>query len=155
MASTRNRTTRTTRGANASGDAERDADGVLLPRLRFWGVAGRGALFGLAANVVAALGMVFVTDHDDREEYLAAVSGIGLLTGAVFLLIGLFFWGSCMGDIRRWRDLRTLTGQTDAVTIVTPALVRVGVLGLVLFPGPYGLYHLVDAAPFDSWLYGS
>ncbi|MFG2332398.1 DUF6336 family protein [Streptomyces sp. NPDC048604] len=155
MASTQNRTSRTAGGRNGSGDGERDEDGVLLPRLRFWEVACRGALYGLAANALAALGMAFVTDHNDREEYLAVVSGLGLIAGGALLVIGLFFWGCCLGDIRRWRDLRTITGQTDAVTIMAPSLIRVGVLGLVLFPGPYGLYHLVDAAPFGSRLYGN
>ncbi|WP_418955325.1 DUF6336 family protein [Streptomyces tritici] len=155
MASTQHRTAPATGGAHGPGGGERDEDGVLLPRLRFWEVVRRGALFGLAAEVLAALGMFFVPGHSDREEYLAVVSGLALIAGGLFLVTGLFFWACCVGDVRRWRDLRTITGQTDAVTIMAPSLVRTGVLGLVLFPGPYGLYHLVDAAPYDSWLFGS
>jgi hypothetical protein len=28
------------------------------------------------------------------------------------------------------------------------------VLALVLFPGAFGLHHLVDGTAYDSWLYG-
>ncbi|HEY9368333.1 DUF6336 family protein [Streptomyces sp.] len=157
MASTQNRAARSAGDSNSPGAGTlrtRDEDGVLLPRLRFWEVVLRGALYGLAANVVAAVGMFFVPDHSERMSYLAVVSGLGLIWGGGSLLIGLYFWSACMRDVRRWRDLRTITGQTEALTIMAPSLVRLGVLGLVLFPGPYGLYHLVDAADFDSWLYG-
>lgn len=127
---------------------------MLLPRLRLMNVLGRGALFGALANLVPLAGMLAVTEHHDRETFLAVVSGLGLIGGGFLLLTGLFFWSVCGSDVRRWRDLRTITGQTGAVTIMAPACVRAGVVGLLLFPGPYGLYHLVDAAPFGSWLYG-
>lgn len=39
--------------------------------------------------------------------------------------------------------------------IMAPVLVRAGVLALVLLPGALGLYHLVDNAAYDGWLYGS
>ncbi|GGR88593.1 hypothetical protein GCM10010252_29300 [Streptomyces aureoverticillatus] len=128
---------------------------MLLPRLRLKGVLGRGVLFGVLANLVPLIGMCVVTDHSERETFLAVVSGLGLIAGGFLLLVGLFFWAMCGSDVRRWRDLRTITGQTEAVTIMAPTCVRAGVVGLLLFPGPYGLYHLVDAAAFDSWLYGA
>ncbi|MER7350562.1 DUF6336 family protein [Streptomyces aurantiacus] len=136
-------------------DPTRDEEGVLLPRLRLKGVLGRGALFGVLANFVPLVGMCVVTEHHDRETFLAVVSGLGLIAGGFLLLIGLFFWSACGSDVRRWRDLRTITGQTEGLTIMAPACVRAGVVGLLLFPGPYGLYHLVDGAAFGSWLYGS
>ncbi|GAA3917175.1 hypothetical protein GCM10023084_80180 [Streptomyces lacrimifluminis] len=70
-------------------------------------------------------------------------------------MIGAFVWTACAGDLRRWRAWRTITGQTGSVMIMAPALVRTGVLALVLFPGALGLYHLVDDAAYGSWLYGS
>ncbi|TQK42296.1 hypothetical protein FBY35_0008 [Streptomyces sp. SLBN-118] len=70
-------------------------------------------------------------------------------------MFGGLFWTAYGGDIRRWRDVRTITGQTGCVMIKAPVLVRAGVLALVLFPGALGLYHLVDNSAYDSWLYGS
>lgn len=128
---------------------------MLLPRLRFTHVLVRGALFGVAATVVPLVGLGFVEDHHERGTFLAVVSGLGLTAGAFCLLVGLFFWSACGSDVRRWRDLRTITGQTEAVTVMAPALVRLGMTGLLLFPGTYALYHLVDNAAYDSWLYGS
>ncbi|MFD0415261.1 DUF6336 family protein [Streptomyces sp. NPDC127108] len=134
---------------------DRDEDGVLLPRLRFLNVLVRGTLYGVAGNVVPLVGLGLVEDHAERRTFLAVVSGLGLIAGAFCLLVGLFFWSACGSDVRRWRDLRTITGQTEAVTVMAPALVRLGMTGLLLFPGAYGLYHLVDNAAYDSWLYGS
>ncbi|MEU3092471.1 DUF6336 family protein, partial [Streptomyces massasporeus] len=46
------------------------------------------------------------------------------------------------------------TDQAGSVTVAAPVLLRVGVLALVLFPGTFGLYFLVDGAEYGSWLYG-
>ncbi|MCF3132888.1 DUF6336 family protein [Streptomyces olivochromogenes] len=59
-----------------------------------------------------------------------------------------------MGNVRRCRDWRTVTGQTSAPTVAAPVLVRLGTLVLVLGPVALGLSDLVDQASFDSWLYG-
>ncbi len=128
---------------------------MLLPRLRFKDVVLRGALYGAAANAVAVLGMLFVADRDERQTFLAAVSGSGLLGGGALLLTGLYFWSACDSDVRRWRDLRTISGQSEGFAVVAPTCVRIGMLGLLLFPGSFGLYHLVDGAAPGSWLYGS
>ncbi|MEW1685459.1 DUF6336 family protein [Streptomyces sp. NPDC093594] len=72
----------------------------------------------------------------------------GLLAAALAvsgILVGLCFWWACEGDIRRCRDWHT---------VAAPVLLRIGVLALVLLPGAFGLYHLVDGAGYDSWLYG-
>ncbi|WP_461020639.1 DUF6336 family protein [Streptomyces daliensis] len=139
----------------ATPQVAKDEDGVRLPRLRFREVVVRGAVQGVAAVVPLAVSMFFVTDHHDRETFLAVVAGFAMVFAGVGIVFGIFFWTACGGDIRRWRDIRTITGQYEAVTIMAPALVRAGVLALVLFPCALGLYHLVDAAAYDSWLYGS
>ncbi|WP_420918881.1 DUF6336 family protein [Streptomyces coelicoflavus] len=76
------------------------------------------------------------------------------LFGAVFLAVGAGFWWASAGDIRRVRDWRTLTGQAASVTVVGPVFLRSGLLLLVVGAAALGLYQLVDAAPYDSWLYG-
>ncbi|PZT69533.1 hypothetical protein DN402_23565 [Streptomyces sp. SW4] len=133
---------------------ERDEEGVLLPRLRLRDVLLRGVLFGLGAVVVMTVAALCVRDHHDREEFLAVVGGLCLVCGGALLLIGLFFWSACSGDIRRWRDWRTVTGQFEAPTVVAPALVRLGTLALVVAPAALGLYDLVDQADHGSWLHG-
>ncbi|MEU1662737.1 DUF6336 family protein [Streptomyces sparsogenes] len=129
--------------------------GIIQPRLRLRDVLLRGALYGLAAIVVLVIAMLCVGDHHDRMEFLAVAGGLGLVFGGVFLLFGFFFWSVCGGDIRRWRDWRTVTGQTEGVTIMAPALLRCGVVGLVPAPVALWLYGVVDGAAYDSWLYGS
>jgi hypothetical protein len=146
--------TRRTGSSPASRPAT-DQDGVRLPRLRLKDVVVRGVGHGIAAIVLLAAAMLFVTDHHDRETFLSVVAGFSAVSAGVGIVFGAFFWAVSCGDIRRWRDWRTLVGQTDAVTIMAPALVRTGVLPLVLFPGALGLYHLVDDAAYGSWLYGS
>ncbi|MGW1138946.1 DUF6336 family protein [Streptomyces zhihengii] len=131
-----------------------DADGVRLPRLRVRDVVLRGAAHGTAAVPVLAAGMLLVTGHHDRETFLAVVAGFAIIGAAVCLLFGALLWAVSGRDVRRWRDWRTITGQGGAVTIMGPALVRTGMLALVLFPGALGLYELVDAAAYDSFLYG-
>ncbi|WP_225858714.1 DUF6336 family protein [Streptomyces albicerus] len=147
------RTQRT--GAAPATHVVTDEDGVRLPRLRFKDVVVRGAVQGIAAVVLLFVGMFFVADHHDRETFLAVVGGFSAVFAGTGIVFGGFFWAVCAGDIRRWRDWRTITGQTGGVMIMAPVLVRSGVLALVLFPGALGLYHLVDNAAYDSWLYGS
>ncbi|TLS45821.1 hypothetical protein FE633_13515 [Streptomyces montanus] len=126
-----------------------------MPRLRFKDVVVRGAVQGIAAVALLFVGMFFVTDHHDRVTFLAVVAGFSMVFAGAGIVFGGFFWMACGGDIRRWRDWRTITSQTGGVMIMAPVLVRCGVLALVLFPGALGLYDLVDNAAFDSWLYGS
>ncbi|GGR60069.1 DUF6336 family protein [Streptomyces griseomycini] len=97
---------------------------------------------------------LFVGDHHDRMTFLAVAGGFAAAVAVVGILIGPFFWWACGGDIRRCRDWRTVRGQAGPVTVAAPVLLRIGVLALVLFPGAFGLYHLVDGAGYDSWLYG-
>jgi hypothetical protein len=132
----------------------RDGEGVLLPRLRLRDVLLRGVLFGLAAVAVLAVAALRVGDHGDRLEFLTVAGGLCLIGGVVLLLIGLFFWAVCRDDIRRWRDWRTLTGQHDGPAVMAPVFVRLGTLALITAPAAFGMYDLVDQAPYDSWLYG-
>lgn len=130
-----------------------DDDRVIIPRLRLSGVVWRGALFGLVGTVPLAVTALCIADHHDRQEFLSIVSGIGLF-GACSFVVGAGFWWASGGDIRRWRDWRTITGQTAAVTVVGPLFMRLGMLLVVLGVAAFGLSHLVDAAPYGSWLHG-
>ncbi|MFF5157931.1 DUF6336 family protein [Streptomyces sp. NPDC000348] len=132
----------------------RTEDAIIRPLLRIRDVAARGALYGLAAVPLLGLASLFVGDHNDRTTFLAVAGGFAAAVAVVGILIGLFFWWACGGDIRRCRDWRTVRGQAGPVTVAAPVLLRIGVLALVLFPGAFGLYHLVDDAGYDSWLYG-
>ncbi|MER5227458.1 DUF6336 family protein [Streptomyces flaveus] len=132
---------------------ELNEEGVRLPRLRLRDVFLRGALFGLGGAVVVAVAALAIGDHHDRTEFLAVAGGISLIFGAGLVLIGAFFWTACAGDIRRCRDWRTLTGQTEAPTVVAPVCMRLGMLALVVAPAAIGMYHAVDLAPYDSWLH--
>ncbi|MER7111331.1 DUF6336 family protein [Streptomyces sp. NPDC000229] len=132
-----------------------DQDEITQPPLRLRDVAARGALYGLVAVPLLGALSFFVADHHDRMTFLAVIGAFAASLAAVGILFGLFFWWACGGDIRRCRDWRTVKGQTEAVTVAAPVLVRLGVLALVLFPGAVGLYHLVDSAGYDSRLYGS
>ena len=129
--------------------------GITQPRLRVRDVLLRGALYGLASIVVLLIAMWRVGDHSDREESLAVVGGIALVFGGVFVVFGAFLWACCGGDIRRWRDFRSLTSQWEGATIMAPAMVRCGVVALVLAPAAIGLYGVVDEAAYGSWLYGA
>ncbi|MFD7501110.1 DUF6336 family protein [Streptomyces sp. NPDC059850] len=128
---------------------------IIEPRLRIRDVLLRGALHGLASIVVLLIAMWCVGDHNDREEFLAVVGGIALVFGGVFALFGAFLWACCRGDIRRWRDVRSVTSQYEGATIMAPAMVRCGVMALVLAPAAMGLYGVVDEAAYGSWLYGA
>lgn len=129
-----------------------DEDGVISPRLRPGEVARRAALFGLLGVVIVVVTTLSIADHGDRQDFLALVAALSLL-GALFLVIGGGFWWASAGDIRRWRDWHTITGQAASVTLVGPVFLRSGVFLLVLGAAGFGLYHLVDAASYDSWLH--
>lgn len=132
----------------------RTEDVIIRPLLRIRDVAARGALYGLAAVPLLAAASLFVGDHHDRATFLGVVGLFAAFTGVVGILLGLFFWSACGGDIRRCRDWHTVTGQAGPITVAAPVLLRVGVLALVLLPGAFGLHHLVDGAEYGSWLYG-
>ncbi|WP_432035091.1 DUF6336 family protein [Streptomyces cucumeris] len=129
-------------------------DGIHQPRLRFRDVVLRALLYGLAATPLVGVASLGVSDHHDRMTFLAVTGGFALVGGGVFAVFGLVLWTACGGDIRRCRDWRTITGQGDSASVAAPVLVRLGVLALVLFPGALGLYHLVDGAEYESWIYG-
>ncbi|MEU6474496.1 DUF6336 family protein [Streptomyces massasporeus] len=132
----------------------RTEDAFIRPLLRIRDVMARGALYGLAAVPLLGMASLCVGDHHDRTTFLAVAGGLAGAMAAVGILIGLFFWWACEGDVRRCRDWHTLEGQAGPVTVAAPVLLRVGVLALVLFPGAFGLHHWVDGAGYDSWLYG-
>ncbi|AZQ32401.1 hypothetical protein EJ357_02165 [Streptomyces cyaneochromogenes] len=132
---------------------ELDDDGVRLPRLRMRDVLARGVLFGLGAVVLVAVVALFVPRHSARLEFLAVTGGLSGAGALVFLLTGFAFWGACAGDVRRFRDWRTITGQPEALTVFAPFSLRVGALAAVLAPAAIGLYTVVDAAAYDSWLH--
>jgi hypothetical protein len=129
-----------------------DQDGVMLPRLRPAGVVRRGVTFGLLGVVPLVVVVLSIGDHSDRQDFLAVFSMAGLL-GAIFLVIGAGFWWASAQDVRRLRDWSTLKTQADSITIVGPLFLRSGLCLLVLGAAALGLYHLVDAAPYGSWLY--
>ncbi|MFJ4356120.1 DUF6336 family protein [Streptomyces massasporeus] len=130
-----------------------DRDGVMLPRLRLSDVARRGVIYGLLGAVLLAVAVLSITGHSDRREFLAVASAVGLF-GAIQLVIGAGFWWASAGDIRRLRDWTTLTSQAASVTVVGPVFLRSGLFLLVLGAAALGLYHIVDAAPYGSWLHG-
>ncbi|MFG3406919.1 DUF6336 family protein [Streptomyces sp. NPDC048142] len=133
----------------------RDANGVLEPRLRLGGVMARGAAYGVGAAICVIVAALVVRDHDTRVDLLEATTYLGLLTGTVFLVIGLFFWACSLGDILRWRDFLTTTSRHDVVSIAGPALVRAGAFLLVPVPFAFGLGELVSSAAYGSWLWGA
>jgi hypothetical protein len=132
----------------------RTEDAIIRPLLRIRDVAARGALYGLAAVPLLGTASLSVGDHHDRRTFLAVVGLFAAFTAVVGILLGLFFWWTCGGDIRRCRDWHTVTGQAGPITVAAPVLLRVGMLALVLFPGAFGLHFLVDGAEYGSWLYG-
>ncbi|MER7696568.1 MULTISPECIES: DUF6336 family protein [unclassified Streptomyces] len=133
----------------------RDAHGVLEPRLRLGGVIARGAAYGAGAAVCVVGAAFVVREHDVRADLLEATAYLGLLTGMVFLLTGLFLWACSLGDILRWRDFFTTSGPHEVVSVVGPALVRAGVFLLVPVPFAFGLGELVASAAYGSWLWGA
>jgi hypothetical protein len=119
-------------------------DSVIQPPLRYWQVIVRGGLYGLPAIGATALVTAAVSDHDDRTTFIAVVWGLSLIFGTVLLVTGSFLWLCSLGDIRRFRDFRTLKGLFGAVSIGAPIMVRLGSLGLVLAAGATGIVKLVD-----------
>ncbi|WP_432077439.1 DUF6336 family protein [Streptomyces sp. YPW6] len=132
----------------------RGTDGVLEPRLRPGSVMARGAAYGVGAAVCVVVAAFVVRDHDARVDLLEATTYLGLLTGAVFLVTGLFFWACSFGEILRWRDFFATTGPHEVVSVVGPSLVRAGVFLLVPVPFAFGLGRLVTSAEYGSWLWG-
>ncbi|WP_215910845.1 DUF6336 family protein [Streptomyces coffeae] len=130
-------------------------DEIHQPLLRLRDVMLRGVLYGLAAIPLVGIGSLGVSDHHARMTFLAVIAGFAMIGGGVFTVTGLGFWAACGGDIRRCRDWRTIKGQTESVTVAAPVLLRLGMLALALFPGAFGLYHLVDNADYDSLIHGS
>ncbi|MDK1473470.1 DUF6336 family protein [Streptomyces sp. 549] len=133
----------------------RGEDGVLEPRLRLGEVVARGAASGAGAALCVVVAAFVFQKHDDRVDFLEATSFLGLLTGTVFLLIGLFFWACSFGEVLRWRDFLTTTSPHDVVSIAAPSLVRAGVFLLVPVPVAFGLGELVASAAGGSWLWGT
>ncbi len=69
-------------------------------------------------------------------------------------MVGAGFWWLSKEDIRRLRDWGTITTQAASVTVIDSVFVRSGLCLLVTGAAAFGLYHLVDAASYGSWLYG-
>ena len=132
----------------------RTEDAIIRPLLRIRDVAARGALHGLTAVPLFGVASLFFGDHDDRRTFLAVVGLFIAFIAVVGILLGLFFWWTCGGGIRRCRDWHTVTRQAAPITVAAPVLLRVGVLALVLFPGAFGLHFLVAGAEYGIWLYG-
>ncbi len=133
----------------------RGTDGVLEPRLRLGGVVARGAAYGGIATLCVVVTAFVLREHDDRVDLLEATTFLGLLTGAVLLLTGLFFWVCGSGEVLRWRDFFATGGPHEVVSIAGPALVRAGVALLVPVPFAFGLGELVASAAYGSWLWGA
>ena len=132
----------------------RTEDAIIRPLLRIRDVAARGALHGLTAVPLFGVASLFFGDHDDRSTFLAVVGLFIAFIAVVGILLGLFFWWTCGGGIRRCRDWHTVTRQAAPITVAAPVLLRAGVLALVLFPGAFGLHFLVAGAEYGIWLYG-
>jgi hypothetical protein len=137
------------------GGVSRGEDGVREPRLRLGEVLARGAAYGVGAAVCVVVAAFAVREHDDRLDLLEATTFLGLLTGTVFLLTGLFFWACGRGEILRWRDFGTTTSPHDVVSVAGPSLVRAGMFLLVPVPVAFALGELVASAAAGSWLRGA
>ncbi|MBQ1089112.1 DUF6336 family protein [Streptomyces sp. B93] len=114
-----------------------------MPRLRPAEVLGRGAAYGLAASLTLLISAPLLPP-DERPDHLSAISFLALTIGLTLLVIGAFLWWCCLGDIRRFRDWRTLTGQTSGVTVIAPACLRIGGVTLPLSPTALLLTHLTS-----------
>ena len=121
------------------------------PRLRFWGVVLRGALYGVAALTLTTLVALSIADHGTREKFLEYVLVFSAML-ALGLPLGALMWPR--GDVRRWRDWRTVTGRFSGGTIGFPISVRVGTACLLLCPAVFLLYQAVDNAGYGTFLYG-
>jgi uncharacterized protein DUF6336 len=129
--------------------------GVRLPRLRFGPVLLRGLLCGVATIPVGAVPALLVSRHGDRLTFLSVTGFVGWIVAGVGLAFGGFYWLCSRGDVRRWRDWRTLRGRYGGVSILGPTLVRVGGWGVTSGAGQILLYLAVSAAPYGGWLYGT
>jgi hypothetical protein len=127
---------------------------VIEPRLRLTGVLLRGALFGVAAVPLVAAVTLVIGDHEARLTFTAVTAGFSLIGSIVFGLIGGFYWLCSRGDIRRWRDWRTLRGRYAGVSVLGPTLLRLAAVGLPLAAGALLLYAAVDAGSAPAWLSG-
>ncbi|MEI7033154.1 DUF6336 family protein [Streptomyces pratensis] len=137
------------------GRLSRGADGILEPRLRLGAVVARGAAYGVGAAACVAVAAFVLQDHVHRVDLLEATAALGLVTGAVSLLTGLFLWACGLGDVLRWRDFATTASPHDVVSIVAPSLVRTGAFLLAPVPVAFGLGELVASAAVGSWLWGA
>lgn len=79
---------------------------------------------GIAAVAPLFVGVFFVVDHHGRATALTAVAGFSAVFAGVGIVFGAFSWTACAGDIRRWRDGRTITGRTGGDMFMAPVLVR-------------------------------
>ncbi|MFE9776375.1 DUF6336 family protein [Streptomyces sp. NPDC005931] len=131
-----------------------DQDGVILPRLRPMDVVRRGVTLGLLGVVPLVVAAMCVSGHSDRREFLAVVGGLAGLLGVGATVIGAGFWWMSAGDVRRMRDWGTVTTQGASITLIGPLFLRCGLFLVVLGAAALGLYQLVDAAPYGSWLHG-
>ncbi|PCG81605.1 hypothetical protein CIB93_34565 [Streptomyces sp. WZ.A104] len=137
------------------GRVARGGSGVLEPRLRLGGVAVRGAAYGAGAAICVTVATFALGEHEDRVDLLDATAFLGLVTGSVLLVTGLFFWACSGGEVLRWRDFFTTRAPDEVVAIAAPSLVRVGLLLLVPVPVALGLGEIVASAARGSWLGGA
>ncbi|MFF7871089.1 DUF6336 family protein [Streptomyces qaidamensis] len=72
-------------------------------------------MYGLAAVPLLGVASLFIGNHHDRTTFLAVAGGFAAAMAVVGILIGLFFWWACGGDVRR---------QAGPVTVAAPALLR-------------------------------
>lgn len=82
----------------------RTEDAIIRPLLRIRDVTARGALYGLAAVPLLAAASLFISDHHNRMTFLAVAGLLAAALAVSGILVGLFFWWACEGDIRRCRD---------------------------------------------------
>lgn len=119
-------------------------DKVIEPRLRFGTVLFRGAMFGLLALVPTALVALLVDGRQDRLTFLAVTAGLSFVTAACLLPFGAFYWWCSRGDVRRWRDWRTVTGLYGPVAVYAAVFSRLGTMAVVLGCGALLLYAVAD-----------
>ncbi|MGA4858998.1 DUF6336 family protein [Streptomyces koyangensis] len=122
---------------------------VIEPRLTLRQVIVRGALYGVASVIVCAVVALCVPGHEDRVSFLYRTGFVAVVCAVVFLLYGVGFWQG--DDIRRLRDWRTAEGTLGTYAVMVPAIVRCGVLALVLAPGAFGLANLAQV--LGGWIY--
>jgi hypothetical protein len=125
--------------------------------LRLRDVLARGAAYGLGAAFAGTLAVALgggLTSHADRAAFLHGLGVLGSVLAGVFGPVGAFLWACCLGDLRRWRDLRTLRGRYDGVSVVAPTLLRVAAAAAAAGAAGWLALAVVDAAPGLALLYG-